>query len=135
MEKTLIERATEVCNVKKFNTYYRNYSGKVGCALLSKKGKIYTGISVDLVCGLGTCAEYPAIAEMLKDGETEIDTIVAVYNKEKIIPPCGRCRELISQIDSRNMDANVIVAKGKIVKLRDLLPGVWNSDMSGDDSE
>lgn len=135
MKKTLIEKATNVCNVINLNTYPRNCSGKVGCALLSKKGNIYTGISVDLVCGLGACAEYSAIAEMLKNGETEIDTIVAVYNKEKIIPPCGRCRELITQIDAGNMETNVIVAPDTEVKLKDLLPGSWNLSVTEEDGK
>lgn len=126
MIEKLIEEATHVCGVMEFNTYYRNYSGKVGCALLTTNGNIYTGISVDLVCGLGNCAEYSAVCEMLKNHETKIEMIVAVYNKEKIIPPCGRCRELIAELDSDNINTKVILPDKSIVTLSELLPIKWN---------
>lgn len=126
MIEKLIEEANQVCGVMEFDTYYRNYSGKVGCALLTTNGNIYTGISVDLVCGLGNCAEYSAICEMLKNHETRIEMIVAVYNKEKIIPPCGRCRELIAQLDSNNISTKVILHDKSVVTLSELLPEKWN---------
>lgn len=126
MIEKLIAEANQVCGVMKFDTYYRNYSGKVGCALLTTNGNIYTGISVDLVCGLGNCAEYSAICEMLKNHETRIEMIVSVYNKERIIPPCGRCRELIVQLDSNNTSTKVILSDKSVVTLSELLPEKWN---------
>lgn len=126
MIEKLIEEANQVCGVMEFDTYYRNYSGKVGCALLTTNGNIYTGISVDLVCGLGNCAEYSAICEMLKNHETRIEMIVAVYNKEQIIPPCGRCRELIAQLNSNNTSTKVILPDKSVVTLSELLPEKWN---------
>lgn len=122
----LIKEATQVCGVMEFDTYDRNFSGKVGCALLTAKGNIFTGISIDLVCGLGNCAEYSAICEMLKNHETKIEMIVAVYDKKKIIPPCGRCRELISQLDSANMNTKVIMPDKSLKTLSELLPEKWN---------
>lgn len=44
MISKLIEEATKVSGVYKFNTYYRNYAGRVGCALLTRSGNIYTEI-------------------------------------------------------------------------------------------
>ena len=38
------------------------------------------------------------------------------------MPPCGRCREFIRQVDPLNLDTEVILAPDNIVKLRDLLP-------------
>lgn len=58
----LLTKATEIADVMEFNTFSRNFSGKVGCTLLAKNGKIYSGVSIDLMCGLGNCAEYAAIA-------------------------------------------------------------------------
>lgn len=99
--------------------------GYCGSALSSSKGKIYTGLSLSAACGIGFCGEVGAIMSMLKDGETRIKKIVAVSNDHKYMPPCGRCRELMFQIDRRNLDAEIILNKKKAVKLRELLPYRW----------
>ena len=39
-------------------------AGSVGAALLTDKGNVYTGICIDIACGIGFCAEHSAIAEM-----------------------------------------------------------------------
>ena len=101
------------------------YCGHVACALLTKGGNIYTGINLDSNCSLGNCAEYAAIAEMLKNNESEIDKIVAYSAKGVIYSPCGRCRELMRMINTSNLDAKVMVAEDKICKLRDLLPELF----------
>src|SRR4051794_26476467 len=59
-------------------------SGDVGAALLSTSGTLYTGVSVDLDCGIGFCAEHAAIAEMLKARESEVRVIVAVNSEKKV---------------------------------------------------
>lgn len=41
-------------------------AASVGAALRTADGNIYTGVCIDLACGLGFCAEVSAIAEMLK---------------------------------------------------------------------
>ncbi|MEO8192709.1 MAG: cytidine deaminase [Gemmatimonadales bacterium] len=97
-------------------------AGGVAAALITADGNVYTGICVDTACSMGFCAEHAAVAEMLKARESHIQTIVAVTNPEGVIPPCGRCRELLWQIDSRNCETRVIVAPGKVVALSDLLP-------------
>jgi cytidine deaminase len=43
------------------------------------QGNIYTGICIDLGCGLGFCAEVAAIAQMLTHRETRIDEVVAAH--------------------------------------------------------
>ena len=101
-------------------------AGGVGAAVLTRSGRIYTGICIDLACGIGFCAEHSAVAEMLKNRETEIVAVVAV-SSDQILPPCGRCRELMAQVNPENLDALVLVATDKVVLLRDLLPDIWFS--------
>lgn len=101
-------------------------AGHVGCALETVSGHFYTGICVDVPCSIGLCAEQAAIAEMLKHGETQIRKIVAVYEDGSILPPCGRCRELIAQVDVDNGETVVMVAEGKEVTLSALLPESWD---------
>jgi cytidine deaminase len=99
-------------------------AGGVGAAILTSDGNIYTGICIDLASGLGFCAEVAAMAEMLKHRETHIVAAVAVSGR-KILPPCGRCREMMAQIDVRNMDCKVIVSEEEDILLRELLPAHW----------
>ncbi len=101
------------------------YCGHVSCALLSSSGKIYTGIGINSKCALGNCAEYSAIAEMLKNGESQIDKIVSFSAKGVIYSPCGRCRELIRMINPNNIKTQVMVAENKICTINELLPEMF----------
>lgn len=96
--------------------------GNVGAALVSEKGNVYTGVCIDTGSGMGFCAEHSAIAAMVTAGEYRISKIVAYWEGGTIIPPCGRCREFMRQIDENNLDAEVIISKHKTVLLRELLP-------------
>ena len=100
-------------------------AGDVGAAIRTASGNIYTGICIDLACGLGFCAEVAAVAEMLKHRETHIVAVVAVSGDGTPIGPCGRCRETIAQVDARNLDCRVILGEERETKLRDLLPERW----------
>jgi cytidine deaminase len=99
-------------------------AGGVAAALQTASGRIYTGICLDLACGIGFCAEHSAVAEMLKARETEILRIVAI-DADGVLAPCGRCRELIVQVDRRNLDCEVILPGGTSSKMADLLPRAW----------
>ncbi|MFO1020126.1 MAG: cytidine deaminase [Planctomycetales bacterium] len=99
-------------------------AGGVGAALLTRSGNIFTGICLDLTCGLGMCAERAAAAEMLKSRETEVILMVAVGDTQ-ILMPCGCCREILLQIDPRNLETGIIVGEDKIVPLRTLIPDHW----------
>ena len=99
-------------------------AGAVGAALRTDKGHIYTGICVELLCGIGFCAEHAAVASMLEKRETRIEMIVAVSSRD-ILPPCGRCREMLIQVDAANADTKVIVGKDQWVPLSELLPHHW----------
>ena len=102
------------------------YMGYVGVALLTKDNNVFTGVNLELLCGIGFCAEHSAISEMIKNGETRIQSIVAVTNDNQVIPPCGRCRELMYQIDKENLETDVIIDNnGTTKKLKSLLPNNW----------
>lgn len=101
-------------------------AGHVACALETSEGKLYTGICIDLPCSIGFCAEQAAIAAMVKHGETCIKQIIAVYEDGSILPPCGRCREFISQIDQRNLQTMILLSDLRSIKLAELLPERWD---------
>lgn len=119
----LLEEAKRIAYKRKLSEYAS--CGHVGCALMTDKGNIYTGISVDLNCALGKCAEYAAISEMLKNGESRITKIVAYAAKQKIYSPCGSCRELIRMVNMDNLDTEVLTENKTICKIKDLLPEMY----------
>lgn len=121
----LIESARAVCGEFQLGRYFS--AGSVGAAIQTASGNIYTGICIDLACGLGFCAEVSAVAEMLKHRETHVLRVVAV-NQDGILPPCCRCREMLVQVDTSNLDCLVILGEDRTVRLRELLPAPWLKD-------
>ena len=121
----LIQKAQAVVNPRKIA--HGLTVGDVGCALLTDGGNLHVGVCIDTVAGIGFCAEHSAIASMITHGEQGIRKIVAVLGDGTILPPCGRCRELIHQIDGSNMDrTEVLLSSAESVRLRDLLPHPWD---------
>ena len=102
------------------------YHHTVGCALLCKNGKVYTGVNCDGIHG--SCAEYITMGIAISAGEREFDTIVATHEKalNGVVPPCGNCRQMLFEYCP---DIKVIVndEEGRLIKVsaRDLLPFAW----------
>lgn len=119
----LIAAAERVLNPKLIN---KRYFGDVASTLITDKGNVYSGVSIDTHSGTGFCAEHSAIAAMVTAGEYRIERIVAVWKGKDgalyVLPPCGRCREFIRQIDEGNLEAEVILGRDKVARLRELLP-------------
>jgi cytidine deaminase len=128
--KEMIAQAMTVIGPRKLSG--DNTAGDVACALLSASGKLYYGVCIDVGSGMGFCAEHAAIAAMITAGESSIAKIVAVWGNGTVLPPCGRCREFMYQVDGTNLaNTDVILGEEKTVKLKDLLPHpydeVWKS--------
>jgi cytidine deaminase len=70
----LIAAAKAVCGAFRLREDFS--AGSVGAAILTAQGNVYTGICIDLGCGLGFCAEVAAMAEMLKARETHARAVV-----------------------------------------------------------
>ncbi len=119
----LIQKAKEGLHWQKLSEECT--AGEVSSALISATGKLYTGTSISAACGIGFCAEYGAVAHMVSCGETRIQKLVAVSGEGKLMPPCGRCRELLYQIDHQNLKAEILLEADKTVTLEDLLPERW----------
>ena len=127
-EKELIEKARSAVMGVADKEFGNVVVAHVGAALLTAKGNIYTGINIEAKCDIGSCAEHQAIAEMIKHGEHDIRTIVAIDMHGKIVPPCGRCRELIYQV-THNHKVEIIVPGNKKMVLGKLLPKIWEETM------
>lgn len=105
-------------------------AGAVAAAILTKKGNIYVGVCIDTACTLGMCAERNAIANMITNGESQIDKVIAVMSDGKVGSPCGSCREFMMQLDKDSGDIEILLDLDtqKTVKLKDLLPHWWGTN-------
>ncbi len=99
--------------------------GGVGAAILTASGNVYKGVCIDTYCSMGFCAEHAAAAAMITSGENHIVKVIAVDWDGGILPPCGRCREFLSQLHNENLMAEVKVAEDTVVLLAELLPYNW----------
>jgi len=119
----LYEKAKSVLNPRKLSEYAE--SGGVGAAILTESGRVYTGVCIDTACSMGFCAEHAAAAAMITAGESRVLKMIAVGWDGKIMPPCGRCREFVSQLHQENLKTEVMVAQDVVVTIRELLPHDW----------
>ena len=126
----LYERAKAVLAPRRLSPWAE--SGGVGAAILTTDGSVYLGVCIDTACSMGFCAEHAAAAAMITAGEQVIDKIVAVNWDGKVLPPCGRCREFLSQLAEENRNARVLVKEGVVVTLEQLLPWDWREAADND---
>ncbi|MDK2885879.1 MAG: cytidine deaminase [Thermosipho sp. (in: thermotogales)] len=121
--KKKIEELIQKAFKAKENAYTPYSNFKVGAALLTKSGKIYTGCNVENASyGLTCCAERVAIFKAVSEGEREFDTLVVVGDTDEPISPCGACRQVMSEFGDFEV---ILVSKDrklKKVKVKDLLP-------------
>ena len=122
----MYEAAKAVLNERRISKYVT--CGEVAAAILSKSGKIYTGVCIDTCSTLGICAERNAIFNMITNGEQEIDKVICVMDDGSNGTPCGACRELMVQLMPETYkDIEIIVdyQSKRIVKLGDITPEWW----------
>lgn len=122
----LYEAAKAVLNERRISDYVT--AGEVGAAVLSKSGKIYTGVCIDTCSTLGICAERNAIFNMITNGEQEIDKVLCVLPDGRTGAPCGACRELMVQLMPGRYYAIEIMldyAAGRTITLGEITPEWW----------
>lgn len=100
--------------------------GDVGCSLVTDSGNHHVGVCIDTGSGIGFCAEHAASAAMVTAGEYRIAKIVAVWRDDggrlHVLPPCGRCREFMRQVDPGNLGSEVVLGRADTAVLAELLP-------------
>jgi cytidine deaminase len=124
-KQTLIDLA----NTARQHAYapYSNY--RVGSALRTKTGRIFTGVNVENAAYPQTmCAERVAIFKAISEGEKEFEAISVVTDNGG--SPCGGCRQVLAEF---GLDTFVLMAdgSGKLVKemtVRELLPEAFTPD-------
>ena len=124
----LITRAEEVLNPRTISPFIE--AGGVGAAILTKNGNVYTGVCIDTASTLGMCAERNAIANMITNGESQIDKLVCVMRNGKVGSPCGACREYLMQLDKDSKDIVILRERDtyETIRLEELIPDWWGYD-------
>ena len=125
LEKELVEAAIEA-RERAFAPYSKF---KVGAAVRTKGGKIYTGCNVEnATFSLTICAERTAIFKAISEGESEFTEIAVVADTDELTPPCGPCRQIIWEFcrDIPVIFAN-LKGKSEIVQMSELLPRAFDT--------
>jgi len=98
MDQELMKKAKEAAEFA-----YVPYSGfKVGAALKTTSGKIFTGCNVENSSyGLTNCAERTAVFKAVSEGEKEFSEIAVYVDSEILFTPCGACRQVLNEFNNK----------------------------------
>lgn len=97
----------------------------VGAALLTKTGTIYTGCNIENAAyPVSCCAERVAIFKALSVGEREFSEMAVVADTQRPIPPCGSCRQVMSEFFPGDMNIHLanLEQETKTLTMEQLLP-------------
>ena len=122
----LYDAAKTVLNPRQVSSIIE--AGGVAAAIESVSGRIYTGVCVDSACTLGICAERNAMFHMITCGENAIRRVIAIDREGRAIPPCGACRELMTQLmpnEYKTIEVMMDYETGRVVTLGELTPECW----------
>lgn len=120
--------------LSKMNPKTLNKRAKIAdaiCVIVTKNDNIFIGASLVASCGLGYCAEQSCISQMLTFGESAIDSMLIVDKFGTVLTPCGKCIELITQINEENLFSKVLVSSKKFLYIKDLFPFDWKKTKDG----
>ncbi|SEO19675.1 cytidine/deoxycytidylate deaminase family protein [Actinacidiphila rubida] len=120
IDQELIEAAAEVAR-----TRCRGDQHTMAAAARARDGRIFTAVNAYHFTG-GPCAELVVLGTAAAQGAYELDTIVAVGDRDRgVVPPCGRCRQVLLDYFP---DLHVIVGPADVRPVADLLPAtyVWS---------
>ena len=130
MEKALVEKLIETAVAQLAYSYTPYSHFKVGAALLTQDGKVYTGCNIENAAyGPSNCAERTAFFKAVSEGERNFRAICIVGGKDGVLTeyaaPCGVCRQVMMEFCSPE-DFQIILATSRshydIFTLKELLP-------------
>ncbi|SKA85957.1 cytidine deaminase [Caloramator quimbayensis] len=122
----------KLANAAKENAYTPYSNFKVGAAIVTEDGKVFTGCNIENASYGGTnCAERTALFKALSEGHRKFTKIAVISDSSDYTYPCGICRQVLSEF---SLNLEVIVANQKLEykvhKLSELLPYAFtNKDL------
>ena len=100
---------------------YSPYSRfKVGATLMAKDGRVFTGCNIENIAYSATiCAERVAFSKAISEGVTDFKAIAIVNGNKTACPPCGECRQVMSEFCEEDF---MIILADKTFTLKELMP-------------
>ena len=124
-----IEQLKQLAKDVSKNAHAAQSGFKVGSAILTTDGKVYTGCNVESLSLIFTiCAERNAISTAISQaGNIELDTVVIYTPTDHPTPPCGSCRQLIFEF-GKNSKVISFCDNGKFLEttIQQLLPEAFD---------
>lgn len=113
------------------NAYVPYSKFKVGAAVITEDGSIYTGCNIENASyGATNCAERTAIFKAVSEGHKKIKAIAVVGDMSTNTYPCGICRQVI--VEFATEDIQIILVKNEeeyVVKtMEEILPGAFTKE-------
>lgn len=109
---------------------YAPYSKyRVGCALESNDGTVYTGCNIENASyGATVCAERVALFRAVSEGQLSFRRIVIATDAETPATPCGLCRQALSEFCTPELEIILCGANEteRRFTLADLFPHPFN---------
>ncbi len=111
---------------------YAPYSNfKVGAAVLSKDGRVFTGCNVENAAhSAANCAERTAIFKAAAEGVREFAALAVVADTAKPVTPCGVCRQVMAEFFAPKTPVFLGNIRGDLVETtsEQLLPGAFTAE-------
>lgn len=126
-----LEQLIEEAKIARDKAYVPYSKFPVGAALLSENGRVYHGCNIENAAyTVGNCAERTALYKAYSDGDTKFTALVVTADTERPVPPCGACRQVISELCPKDMKVILTNLKGDIQELtvEQLLPGAFSPE-------
>lgn len=104
---------------------------RVGAALVTDKGNIYSGVNIENASfGATNCAERTAVFKAVSEGETKMEAIAIASDLEELIFPCGICRQVLSEFGDKDMKVICSKKNGefKVYTLGEILPNAFKEE-------
>ncbi|WP_070120634.1 cytidine deaminase [Bacillus marinisedimentorum] len=104
---------------------------KVGAALLTSEGQIYKGCNIENAAySMCNCAERTALFKAYSEGDKNYEALAVVADTDRPVPPCGACRQVISELCPSDMKVVLTNLKGDIAEttVSELLPGAFSPE-------
>lgn len=128
MDETM--RIKEAVKAREF-AYVPYSKFKVGAALFAKNGQVFHGCNIENAAyPVTNCAERTALFSAYAVGVTEFSSLVVVADTDRPVPPCGACRQVISELCDSEMEVVLTNLKGDVqrIQVKDLLPGAFSPE-------
>ncbi|MDE5413903.1 MAG: cytidine deaminase [Bacillaceae bacterium] len=127
MDKTKLMDEAKTAREKAYVPYSKF---PVGAALLTKDGQVYKGCNIENASfGLTNCAERTAIFKAVSEGIHNFTAIAVVADTERPVPPCGACRQVLTEFCHAEMPVYLTNLKGDVqeITVGELLPGAFTA--------